>query len=200
MPAAVARAAVVGLTADLEMWPQDNTYLNVTASAAAMVRQSGLGLRYSVAADITLIYMTTEYNGSLSRKAPPRPYHQAIMDQVDEVLLMDYGQTTPGGVCAPGALRCDITRPLWWTSPWLAYAESLRRISGGRRQVLVTMGLPVDAGPVGVPRGWFATEQQLEAFINETMAWANDSGFTPAGSCLNATGWQRGPFYKTRSS
>ena len=32
-------AAVVGLTADLEMWPQDSKYLHVTATAAAAVRR-----------------------------------------------------------------------------------------------------------------------------------------------------------------
>jgi hypothetical protein len=201
----VTQGAVVGLTADLEMWPEDSKYLNVTATAAAMVRNSNLtGLvRYSVAADITLVYETTVWNGSLSARTSPRPYHQAIMDQVDEVLVMDYGQTTRGGLCSPSTPRCAIAKPLWWTGPWLAYAESLRRISDGRRQVLVTMGLPVDAGPVGTPRGWFTSEQQLETFIGEVTSWSVDSGFTPAGSCANATGWQPqyggavGPFHKT---
>eukprot|EP01052_Picozoa_sp_SAG31_P003813 SAG31_NODE_150_length_22290_cov_5.975801_29_plen_106_part_00 len=76
------------------MWPDDRVYLNVTATAAEMVRRSGLGLRYSVAADITLMYETTLWNGSLTSMTSPRPYYQALMDQVDEVLLMDYGQTT----------------------------------------------------------------------------------------------------------
>ena len=82
------RAAVIGLTADLEMWPEDSVYLNVTATAADMVRRSGLGLRYSVAAGITLMYETTVWNGSLTEKTMRRPYYQAIMEQVDEVLLM----------------------------------------------------------------------------------------------------------------
>ena len=43
----LAGAAVVGLTADLEMWPQDGEYLNITATAAALVRGSALSLRYS---------------------------------------------------------------------------------------------------------------------------------------------------------
>ena len=193
-------AAVVGLTADLEMWPQDNTYLNVTATAGALVRSSGLpGLRYSVAADITLAYETTVWNGSLTARTAPRPYYQAIMEQVDEVLLMDYGQTTPGGLCGAqsSSPRCGLAKPLWWTAPWLTYAESLRRISDGRRQVLVTMGLPVDSSTVGTSRGWFASEEQLERFVNETTEWAHASGFTPANSCANATGWKRGPFHKT---
>jgi hypothetical protein len=189
-------AAVVGLTADLEMWPQDSTYLNITATAADAVRRSGTGLRYSVAADITLMYETTTWNGSLISKTPPRPYYQAIMEQVDEVLLMDYGQTTPGGLCQLGSPSCHLTKPLWWTAPWIAYAESLRRISNGQRQVLVTVGLPVGANLEGASRGWFSSEEQLEAFVNSTAEWAASSGFTTSGSASHATGWRRGPFHK----
>eukprot|EP01046_Picozoa_sp_COSAG06_P010015 COSAG06_NODE_538_length_14479_cov_3.477608_2_plen_419_part_00 len=194
----LAGAAVVGLTADLEMWQQDGEYLNITATAAALVRGSALSLRYSVAADITLVYETTKYNGSLSTTTLPRPYYQAIMDNVDEVLLMDYGQTTHGGLCPGGlAARCPLAKPLWWIAPWIAYAESLRRISDSRRQVLVTMGLPVDAGPMGTARDWFGSEEQLESFIGEAADWAASSGFTPSGDAANATGWQHGPFHKT---
>ena len=189
-------AAVVGLTADLEMWPQDSTYLNITATAGDAVRRSGTGLRYSVAADITLIYETTTWNGSLIGKTPPRPYYQAIMEQVDEVLLMDYGQTTPGGLCELGSPSCPLAKPLWWTTPWIAYAESLRRISNGQRQVLVTMGLPVGANFEGASRGWFSSEEQLETFLNSVAEWAASSGFTTSGSASHATGWQRGPFHK----
>lgn len=192
-----ARGAVVGLTADLEMWPQDSTYLNITATAADAVRRSGTGLRYSVAADITLMYETTRWNGSLHTQTPPRPYYQAIMEQVDEVLLMDYGQTTPNGLCQFDSARCDLAKPLWWTAPWIAYAESLRRISNGQRQVLVTMGLPTGANSQGTSRGWFSSEQQLEVFVNSMAEWATTSGFTTSGSTLRATGWQRGPFHKT---
>ena len=192
-----ARGAVVGLTADLEMWPQDSTYLNITATAADAVRRSGTGLRYSVAADITLMYETTRWNGSLHTQTPPRPYYQAIMEQVDEVLLMDYGQTTPNGLCQFDSARCDLAKPLWWTAPWIAYAESLRRISNGQRQVLVTMGLPTGANSQGTSRGWFSSEQQLEVFVNSMAEWATTSGFTTSGTTLRATGWQRGPFHKT---
>eukprot|EP01043_Picozoa_sp_COSAG02_P045884 COSAG02_NODE_4241_length_5596_cov_4.207932_1_plen_375_part_00 len=189
-------AAVVGLTADLEMWPQDSKYLNITATAGATVRRSEMGLRYSVAADITLVYETTRWNGSMVTETPPRPYYQAIMDQVDEILLMDYGQTTLGGLCQVGSQNCNLAKPLWWTAPWIVYAESLRRISDGRRQVLVTMGLPVGANLQGTTRGWFSTETQLERFIDATTEWAITSGFTTSGNASRATGWQRGPFHK----
>jgi hypothetical protein len=196
----------------MEMWPEDSTYLNVTATAANLVRTSGIpNLRYSVSADIGLVYITTVWNGSLVERTVARPYYQAIMENVDEVLLMDYGQTTQGGLCPSAPLlpsrlgvdgavpaHCPLAKPLWWTAPWIAYAESLRRISAGRRQVLITMGLPVDANEVGADRHWFSSEEQLEVFLNDTAEWAAHSGFLPGGSVANATGWgsDGGPFHK----
>ena len=64
--------------------------------------------------------------------------------------------------------------------------------------MLTTVGLPVDAGVEGARRGWFASELQLENFIQDISNWSTTCGFTTSGSCANAAGWANGgPFRKT---
>ena len=190
-------AVFAGITIDVEGHIQSGgsdatAVLDALTNATAQLRAAPeLGLRFSAAVQISWAFHPVVYPPG----TPPRPGHEAVMDVVDEAIVMAYYNGCNDPLSAPSA-PCDSSYALWWSAPWLLYANTVRLARNETR--LVTIGVaaadPRSNTTAATPR--MSSELEIETYFNQTLTAMHVlEGFGP--EVWHAKGYAPGNFILT---
>eukprot|EP01050_Picozoa_sp_SAG11_P032306 SAG11_NODE_10442_length_831_cov_1.610656_1_plen_200_part_01 len=161
---------IVGITIDVEGHIQSGgddaaAVLDALTNATGLLRAAPeLGLRFSAAVQISWAFHPVAY----PPETRPRPGHEAVMDIIDEAIVMAYynGCNDPLSVqSAP----CDTTYALWWSAPWLLYANTARIARNETKRVTIGVGAadPRSNSTASTPR--MSNELEIETYFNQTL-------------------------------
>ena len=195
-----AEAAVVGFSTDIEECEVSTPggcdgLIDALVNASRLLKANNdLGIRLST--DVAVGWSTANYTYG-EPAGVQRPVLELIMDVVDEVVLMDYSE----GCHEPlwtAAMPCYIGYAMFWTAPFITYSQFLKHATD--REVLVTVGLGIDATPQNWASQRFHTELQLETFIAQAQTLMHGCGLGRNAHCDAAYGWRAaGPFHRLAS-
>ena len=128
--------------------------------------------------------------------AAARPGHEVVMDIIDEAIVMAYYEGCNDPLSTPSA-RCDSAYALWWSAPWLLYANTARIAANQTKLVTIGVGMAdprANTTATASPR--LGSELELENYFAETLTAMHVlEGVGPAAA--HAKGYAPGNFILT---
>ena len=165
---------VVGITIDVEGNIQGamsnpgpaTAILDALTNATSMLRsEPALGLRFSAAVQESWAFHPVSYPPGRQ----PRPGHEAVLDIIDEAIVMAYDNGCNDPLSSPSA-PCASVYAIFWSAPWLIYAHTVQILTNQTRWVTIGVGATTVSTNASAPRSpRLSTELEMETYMNQTL-------------------------------